>query len=146
MNKRVVNILKTAINFEKIVSEGQIQMQQHDIGTAEAVALQKSPVWKKVQQLLGPSAVNGAVKFQLTVSVGPTKNATGVEYNTTEVYYANGDFDQMSKLGQTITDQLGGFIGQVMLAAYRSNPGCKKILQSEAQPNSQYVAVIKVAI
>lgn len=146
MNKRTENILKAAIKFATIISQGQISMQQNDIGTAESAALQKSPVWSKVKQLLGPNAVNGAVKFQLTVSVGPTKNAVGVDYNATEIYYANGDFDQMSKIGQTITDQLGTTIAQIMLAAYRSNPGCKKILQAEAQPNSKYVAVIKVSI
>lgn len=146
MNKATTNILKAALKFDSIVSKAQMSIQQHDIGTAEASALQKSPVFSKVKQLLGPSATNGAVKFQLTISVGPAKNAVNAEYNTTEVYYANGDFDKMSKIGDAITSQLGPSIAQTMLNCYRKDNACKKILQTEAQPNSQYIAVIKVAI
>lgn len=147
MKKGTTNLLIAALKFERTVLGQQMQMHQEDVGNYESAALQKSPAFVKVKQLLGPNAKNGAIKFQYTVSVGPSKNIVAVDYGSTEVYFANGDFDQMDKLGQAITSQVGPAIAQVMLNAYRTNAGCKKALQSSCgKPNSQCNIVVKVAI
>lgn len=147
MNNRIYNILKLSIKFENIISFGQFSTHQNDIGNAESIALQKTGVWSLIKRILVsqiPKNSQVDIKFQLTIGTDSNKNAIKVDYNSTEIYYVGCDLGVMNKLGQSITAQFGQSIAQSMLSIYKKDAGCKKILQSEAQPNASYAVVIKI--